>query len=176
MITVGNDLPTSGASVVDVVGYGTGTTCFEGNGPTGATTATNAAFRKNDGALDTDNNATDFVVAVASPRNSPQNTAPSGIPPVRCCENIRRDRRDGPSHCRGCTPGTNPASSVITSSRGNLLAIGGSAAQDFTQDPVDANKFTFSATIGAALTSGPQPVSATIADSQGALEHRTDLR
>ncbi len=67
------------ASIIDFVGYGSGTTCFEGaTGPTGTVSATNAAFRKANGAQDTQNNSADFTVAVAAPRNS--GTAPVNTP------------------------------------------------------------------------------------------------
>jgi len=55
--------------LVDFVGYGTGTNCFEGTGPTAPSlTNTTAAFRKNNGATDTDNNAADFSNAAPNPR------------------------------------------------------------------------------------------------------------
>jgi DNA/RNA endonuclease G (NUC1)/outer membrane lipoprotein SlyB len=58
------------AQIVDLVGYGTGTNFFEGTGPTSTIAATTAAFRKSGGCIDTDNNANDFLVAAAAPRNS----------------------------------------------------------------------------------------------------------
>jgi hypothetical protein len=64
----------SGATVIDRVGYGgsTATTdfCYLGDGPTAAPTNVNAVLRKLDGCLDTGNNANDFSVTTASPRNS----------------------------------------------------------------------------------------------------------
>ena len=58
-------------SYVDLVGYGTGTVCFEGaTGPTATLSATLAAFRGNFGCTDTDNNAGDFSTAAPAPRNS----------------------------------------------------------------------------------------------------------
>ena len=67
-VTAGTVCPT--ANVVDLVGYGTGTTCFEGTGPTGTLNSTTAALRAADGATDTDDNAADFVVGTPGPRNS----------------------------------------------------------------------------------------------------------
>ncbi len=58
------------ANVVDFVGYGTGTNCFEGTGPTGTISASTAALRKGNGATDTDNNSADFTVGAPTPRNS----------------------------------------------------------------------------------------------------------
>ncbi len=63
--------PVGGATVIDFVGYGTGTNCYEGaSGPTPTTTTTAAAFRANNGCIDNNNNAIDFYLAVPNPRNS----------------------------------------------------------------------------------------------------------
>ena len=56
----------SSAAILDLVGYG-GANCFE-TSPTVALTNTTAALRKDDGALDTDNNSTDFVIGAPNPR------------------------------------------------------------------------------------------------------------
>jgi len=60
----------SGANVADIVGYGTGTDCFEGTGPTAPTAATTSAVRKGFGCTETNSNAADFSVAQVNPRNS----------------------------------------------------------------------------------------------------------
>jgi DNA/RNA endonuclease G (NUC1)/PKD repeat protein len=57
-------------NVADLVGYGTGTTVFEGTGPTPTLTNTTAALRKDAGCTDTDNNPTDFATGAPAPRNS----------------------------------------------------------------------------------------------------------
>ena len=54
-IAVGTSCPT-GATVADLVGYGSGTNCFEG-APTGTLSNTTAALRLGNGATDTDVNA-----------------------------------------------------------------------------------------------------------------------
>ena len=80
LITAGTTCPTSG--VVDVVGYGTGTNCFEGAGPTGTISATVAALRLDNGCTDTDNNSTDFSTTGApAPRNTATAPALCGGPP-----------------------------------------------------------------------------------------------
>jgi hypothetical protein len=48
LIAPGTTCPT-GAAVIDKVGYGTGTNCFEGSGPTATLANTTAALRKKDG-------------------------------------------------------------------------------------------------------------------------------
>jgi len=55
---------------VDLVGYGTTASCFEGAGPTSNLSNTTAALRKRGGCFDSDNNNIDFAVSAPSPRNS----------------------------------------------------------------------------------------------------------
>jgi predicted extracellular nuclease len=59
----------AGPEVIDIVGYGSGTTCSEGS-PTATLSNTTAALRNNQGCTDTDNNSTDFTVGSPNPRNS----------------------------------------------------------------------------------------------------------
>jgi hypothetical protein len=67
---------TSGAGIVDFVGYGNGidgttlTTCTEGTGPAIAIGNQFAAFRLLDGCRDTNNNGGDFTRGAPSPRNA----------------------------------------------------------------------------------------------------------
>src|SRR3954447_21508038 len=60
--------PTVG--VVDFVGYGSGTNCFEGSGPTGTLANATAALRRGGGCVDTDQNTGDFTVTAPTPRNA----------------------------------------------------------------------------------------------------------
>jgi hypothetical protein len=57
-----------GATVVDLVGYGSGTNCSEGM-PTPNTSAASSVRRRGDGCIETDNNALDFTVGQPTPRN-----------------------------------------------------------------------------------------------------------
>jgi cysteine-rich repeat protein len=57
------------AGALDIVGYGTGTTCSEGT-PTLPLSVTNSAQRNVTACSDTNNNATDFTVTAVAPRNS----------------------------------------------------------------------------------------------------------
>ncbi|WP_228551214.1 5'-nucleotidase C-terminal domain-containing protein [Paenibacillus sp. B01] len=78
-------LSDASGNIVDMVGYGTAATPFEGSGPTGNLSATTAAIRKasvtggNDRGQDTDNNVADFDIAAPAPRNS---ASPSDVPSV----------------------------------------------------------------------------------------------
>jgi uncharacterized repeat protein (TIGR01451 family) len=60
----------SNTNIADIVGYGGATNCFEGTGPASAPGNTTADFRKAGGCLDTKDNASDFFVGQANPRNS----------------------------------------------------------------------------------------------------------
>ena len=80
-ITAGTTCPTGG-TVVDLVGYGAGTNCFEGSGPTGTLSNTTAALRKGNGLTDTDDNASDFTVGAPNPRNTASPLNPPGTAPT----------------------------------------------------------------------------------------------
>jgi uncharacterized protein len=67
-ITSGTICPST--DVVDLVGYGTGTNCFEGTGPTATLSNTTAALRNDQGCAETDQNSADFTVGAPNPRNS----------------------------------------------------------------------------------------------------------
>jgi uncharacterized protein len=67
-ITSGTSCPTT--DVVDLAGYGAGTNCFEGTGPTGTLSNTTAALRNDQGCAETDQNSADFTVGAPNPRNS----------------------------------------------------------------------------------------------------------
>ena len=66
---------------IDFVGYGTAT-CFEGTGATATISATLAAFRKNNGCLETNNNSTDFEALTPAPRNSATAAVVCGVTPA----------------------------------------------------------------------------------------------
>jgi predicted extracellular nuclease len=73
-LAAGTVCPTGVA--VDIVGYGSGTNCFEG-GPTPTLTNTTAAIRKANGMQDTDSNVADFTVGAPTPHGPASDTAPS---------------------------------------------------------------------------------------------------
>jgi hypothetical protein len=80
--------PLSGAcpstsSILDVLGYGSSATCFEGAGPTPAPGNATSVFRRSGGCTDTNDNAADHFVSAPFPRNSssPINTCIAGTPP-----------------------------------------------------------------------------------------------
>jgi hypothetical protein len=69
------------ASSVDLVGWGTALD-YAGSDPTGALTATTAAFRDGAGCTDTGDNKNDFTETAAGPRNSATPAMVCGAPPA----------------------------------------------------------------------------------------------
>ena len=70
-------MPTN-ASIVDLVGFGTTATFFEGPGPTPAPSNTTGVLRVMSGCTDSDNNSTDFVAGAPAPRNTSTTLHPCG--------------------------------------------------------------------------------------------------
>lgn len=68
--------PLPDSNIVDFVGYGSTTNCFEGSGPAPTLSNTTAAIRLANGCTDTDNNATDFSAGAPSPRNGSSPATP----------------------------------------------------------------------------------------------------
>ncbi len=60
----------SGPTVLDMVGFGSGVSCFEGTGSTPAPSTTRSVFRGDAGCTDNNDNASDFSAAAPAPRNS----------------------------------------------------------------------------------------------------------
>jgi predicted extracellular nuclease len=99
VITAGTSCP-SGPAVVDLVGYGSTTNCFEGAGPTATLSNTTAALRNGEGCTETDNNNADFTTGAPNPRNSfadphicPADSAPavSSTTPSSGASGVARD-------------------------------------------------------------------------------------
>ncbi len=73
MSSTSGSVALSNGTIIDLVGFGTAATKFEG-AATGNLSNTNAALRNGGGCVDTDNNKNDFTLTTAAPRNS--STAP----------------------------------------------------------------------------------------------------
>jgi len=71
--------PIGKSGLVDFIGYGTAN-ASEGGAAAALTTADYANFRVGGGRSDTNNNAADFVIALANPRNSASAPTPSAWP------------------------------------------------------------------------------------------------
>ncbi len=164
----------SGPNVVDIVGYGGGTNCFEGAGPTPTINAMTAAVRLMAGCMETDNNAADFVAGPVNPRNTStvvpcgSTTNPSGVgagsPNPVAVGNVVLLTAP-------VTPGANPTSSGLQV-MGNLTSIGGPDAQTFFDDGTNGdntagdNVFSFRLQIASNITPGPKALPIIITDAQ----------
>jgi DNA/RNA endonuclease G (NUC1)/fibronectin type 3 domain-containing protein len=130
----------SSASIVDMVGYGSGTTCFE-TALAPAPSTTNAIFRAAGGCTDAGNNSTDFAAAAAAPRNTsspthscgaPVNNPPAITPPANPITTVAQDAApftvnltgadDGGIYNWSGTPGTGVANVSVTGGQGTPTA------------------------------------------------------
>ena len=153
------------AQIVDLVGFGTGTNFFEGSGPTGTLSNTTAAFRKLGGCTDTDNNAGDFTVATAAPRNTATpltgpcgNTAPVINTPANPITTVLQNAApfnvslsgsdDNNIFNWGATAGTGVASVTVASGQGTA---------NITYTVTLVANFTGTATFTATLSDGVNP-------------------
>ncbi len=64
---------------MDLVGYGTTTTMYEGSAPAPAPSTTTAVFRNSNGCTDTDQNSADFTAGAPAPRNSATTLSPCTV-------------------------------------------------------------------------------------------------
>ena len=152
-------------NIVDFVGYG-GANCSE-TAPTPALVNTTAAIRKNNGCVDTNNNANDFIIGGPIPRNSASPANDCGGDPTHISGfGIASPNALEPAANTLLTVSVTPAtaSSGITVSA-DLTAIAGSANQLFND--VGGNTFTFEATLGRLVSIGLKSMLATITDAQG---------
>ncbi len=132
--TLSGQCPT-GMSIADFVGYGTAN-CFEGAGPTAATTNTTAALRLNGGCTDTNNNGADFTTGPPNPHNTasgiagcaPIDNPPSITTPANPLATVTQDdppftvtlhgNDDGGVYNWSATPGTGIQSVSVTGGQG----------------------------------------------------------
>jgi DNA/RNA endonuclease G (NUC1) len=94
-VNLSGSCPNVNGDIVDFVGYGTTASCFEGSGRAPAPSASAAIFRKMNGALDSNQNNSDFQTVSPNPRR----TAPivelgpwvAGTDPITDATNIPYD-------------------------------------------------------------------------------------
>lgn len=173
LIVSGTSCP-AGATVVDILGYGTTANCSEG-APTGNLNATTAALRAMNGCTETDNNASDFSVAAPNPRNNALPAAVCGAPtnptglgaanpnPVTIGNAVLLTV--------AVTPGTNPASTGITVTA-DISPIGGAVSQPFFDNgqngdvTANDNVFSFQPLVEPMTSPGAKMIPVVVADAQ----------
>ncbi|MFZ0062880.1 MAG: DNA/RNA non-specific endonuclease [Pyrinomonadaceae bacterium] len=153
----------AGSGIIDFVGYGTATNCYEGLGPAPQLSNTIAALRKSNGCFDTNDNTADFVSGDPNPHNSSSATndctALSGFGSANPSSVLQGESTNLTVQV---SPGQNPDSTGITVTA-DLSQIGGSASQAFLGS---GNTFTFMATVPANNSTGMKSLPVTIADGQ----------
>ncbi|MBK9713170.1 MAG: ExeM/NucH family extracellular endonuclease [Kouleothrix sp.] len=165
----------TGSSIVDLVGFGSTASCYEGAGPAPAPSTTTADVRSSAGCTESDANSGDFTAATPNPRNtsSPLSPCSSSTNPAGTGVASPASVAAGGTTLLtvAVTPGTGPASTGLTVI-GNLTAIGGSAAQSLFDDGSNGdvtagdNTFSYSATVDAGTGSGAKSLPFTVGDAQ----------
>ena len=164
------------AGVVDFLGFGTDTNCYETSVfPSTTLSHTNAAFRKNGGCTDTDNNALDFEGLLANPRNSASTrhycvspTDPSGIGSAT----PSTVSQGGTALLEVAVTGGDYPPSTGLGVTCDLTAVGGSASQMLYDNGLNGDAVsgdnTFSRnTIMTTATTGVLSLPCTISDAEG---------
>lgn len=78
------------STIVDLVGYGSTASCYEGTNTAPAGSATMASFRAGNGCVDTDNNRADFFTSAPAPRNRAATATPcAGLPVPRALHELQ---------------------------------------------------------------------------------------
>ncbi len=171
-----SNCPLGDASIVDLVGFGSATTCFE-NTKTADLSATTAGIRKGGGCTETDDNGKDFLIFAPSPHNtaSAKNICTGGNPTIAATGSASPNSVSPGSSTIlrvAVSPATTPPSTGITVI-GNLTNIGGSATQIFYDDGTNGdttagdNIYSFQYAIPANFGGGTTTVSITASDAQG---------
>lgn len=159
-----------GASIVDFVGYGSAN-CYEGSGTAPTLSNTTAAIRNGGGAIDTDDNSSDFTAGSPDPHNSVvvDTSNPSG---VGAADPSSVDAGSATLLTVTVTPATSPASTGLAVTV-DLSSIGGSATQTFYDDGTTGgdvtasdNIFTYNATVSVATGAGAKTLPFSIEDDQ----------
>ena len=165
-----------GLDVIDLVGYGSTTRCFEGAGPAPAPSSSAAATRIDRGCTDSDRNSVDFVAVAPGPLNraAPQTICGASTSPVGTGLATPDPAQPGSVVLLSVAvlPGTNPSSAGITVSA-DLQSAGGGASLPLLDDGKagDAvggdNRFTARFILPATLGPGTLRLPAVIRDGQG---------
>ena len=166
----------TGATIVDLIGFGSTASCFEGAFAP-APSNTTADLRAGSGCTDTDQNGTDFATGTPTPRNtgSSSNVCSGGGSTSLSGSGAATPNvvavGDSTLLTVTVTPATTPASTGITVT-GNLTGIGGSGSQQFYDDGTNGddvagdNIFSFLADLPVSVSGGGKSVAISISDAQ----------
>lgn len=186
----------SSPSIMDVLGYGSSATCFEGTGPTAAPGNTTSVFRRSGGCADTNDNAADTFVLALFPRNSisPANNCVAGTPPNLTVADVMVDEGNTGTSTATFTvslstpaPSTDITFDIATMNNSATTANNDYLAKSLTGQVIPAGQqtYTFSVTINGDLAIEPDETffvnvtnvsGATVLDGQGVgTIHNDDL-
>ena len=164
----------AGAQIVDLVGYGTTASCFEGTAAAPAPSNTAADLRGDGGCTDTDSNAADFTAGVPGPHNSATALDPCNAPPTLVAAASPSTQHAGGdvTVTAAVTAGAHPPSTGIgVVCDLSFLNLGSSATlfDDGTNGDATAGDSIFSrkGTIPSDATPGDRTGSCTVSDDQG---------
>jgi predicted extracellular nuclease len=173
--------PAQLALIVDLVGYGTGSSganFFEGAGQAPTLSNTTADFRASNGCQDIDDNSADFSTGAPAPRNtaSPLHICPTGPIPTNPSGIGAAAPSTVPAGSTtlltvAVTPGENPTSTGLAVNA-DLSAIGGTASQAFFDDGTNGDAtagddvFSYTATVSPSTAPGVVTLPATVADAE----------
>jgi hypothetical protein len=148
------------ATIVDFAGYGSSAVCYEGEtGPAPAPSATTADFRLAAGCTDTDDNATDFMVAAPAPRNSSSPTNNCNGPTLTVLNGAADEGDSGTSLFNFIVRLSEPAPpggvtfDIATQDNSASVADGDYVARSLTSQtiPAGATDFQFEVTVNGDL-------------------------
>ena len=150
--------PNGGATVLDLVGYGTTPNGYEGTGPTGTTTtSTLSAQRKLNGCTDTDSNPSDFNTAAVNPRNTASAANSCGAAPVIvavCPANLSFGAGIG-----GTTALTaSDTDSIVNAASITSAAVAGISLSGFNASAADGATASVNLNVAANTANGNYPV------------------
>ncbi len=141
--TIASGTACPSANVVDLVGYGTGTNCFEGTGPTTPLlTNTTAALRNAGGCTETDSNAADFTAGTPNARNTASPMAPCGGGDAAPSVSSTTPAAGATNVAFNSTIVINFSESVTASATAFSLQCPTGSPQPFTQSASPATAFT----------------------------------
>jgi predicted extracellular nuclease len=176
------------AHIVDLIGYGTGTTganFFEGTAAAPTISATTSDFRAGAGCTDTNDNAADFAAAAVAPRNTATEPNTCSTTPSLTVSDVTHAEGDSGTTTFTFTVSlSSPAGAggvtfdIATADGAALTADGDYVAKSLTGQtiPAASSTYTFDVTVNGDTTEEPDETffvditnatGATIADGQG---------
>jgi len=169
LAAVANPNPTDQPDLVDLVGFGSSATGFEGSGPTATLSNTVAALRKEAGCTDINDNKTDFATGAPTPRNSASAPHSCGTGPVvqpivlNCPASI--SGRAGSAYS-GLLSATD-ADSIVNKVDITGGAVAGISLAGFVPASSAGGQASVTLSVDASVPSGNYPVVVTFANGDG---------